>query len=141
MDDEGITTLTTEECWDLLRSHELGRLAFHLADEVHLVPVNYAVDEDTLLIRTAEGSKLLGVVMNPDVAFEIDDYDEGTAISVVVRGRAEVLDEHEEHRAEELPLRPWVSSLKYNVVEITPTRVTGRRFVLDRPWLHLRRAD
>lgn len=141
MDDETVTTLTIDECWDLLRSHELGRLAFHLADEVHLTPVNYAVDEDTLLFRTAEGSKLLGVVMNPDVAFEIDDYDEESAVSVVVRGRAEVLDEHEEHRAEELPLRPWVASLKYNVVEITPTRVTGRRFVLDRPWLHLRRVD
>lgn len=141
MDDETVTTLTTEECWDLLRSHELGRLAFHLADEVHLVPVNYAVDDDTLLFRTAEGSKLLGVVMNPDVAFEIDEYDEDSAVSVVVRGRAEVLDEHDEHRAEELPLRPWVGSLKYNVVEITPTRVTGRRFVLHRPWLHLRRVD
>ena len=138
---ETTVELTDQECWDLLRSNEFGRLAFHLADEVHITPINYAVDEDTLLFRTAEGSKLLGVVMNPDVAFEIDAYDDHTAWSVIVRGRAEKLDEHEEHRAENLPLRPWVEDPKYNVVEIFPTRVTGRRFRLYRPWLHLAPED
>jgi uncharacterized protein len=134
---ETYTTLSADETWAELRRHEFGRLAFHLADEVHITPVNYAVDKDTLLFRTAEGSKLLGVVMNADVAFEIDEYDEHTALSVVLRGRAEVLDEHEEHRADNLPLRPWVGEPRYNVVEITPTEVSGRRFRLDRPWLHL----
>ena len=77
--DEPITRMSAPQCWDFLRRHELGRLAFHLADEVHIVPVNYAVDHDpasdrrSLLFRTAEGSKLLGVVMNADVAFEVDE--------------------------------------------------------------------
>jgi uncharacterized protein len=50
-----------------------------------------------------------------------------------------VLDEDEEHRAENVPLRPWVvgSEDKYNVVEITPTEISGRVFELHRPWLHL----
>jgi nitroimidazol reductase NimA-like FMN-containing flavoprotein (pyridoxamine 5'-phosphate oxidase superfamily) len=135
-DDEPFTELTLEECWELLRRHELGRLAFHLADEVHITPVNYAVDEDTLLFRTAAGSKLLAVVMNSDVAFEIDEHDEHTARSVILRGRAELLDEYSAHRAENLPLRPWVENPKYNVVEITPTEISGRRFRLHRPWLH-----
>ena len=129
--------LTTEECWALLRTHELGRLAFHLGSEVHLTPINYAVEHDTLLFRTAEGSKLLGVEMNPDVAFEIDAFDEHHASSVIVRGVARHLGEDEEHRAENVPLRPWVPTLKYDVVEIRPTEVTGRRFELARPWLHL----
>lgn len=137
MGEETFTTLSAEESWTELRRHELGRLAFHLGDEVHLTPVNYAVDEDTLLLRTAEGSKLLGVVMNPDVAFEIDDIGQDAATSVVLRGRAQVLDEHDEHRADNLPLRPWVGPGKYNVVEIRPTVVSGRRFRLDRPWLHI----
>jgi nitroimidazol reductase NimA-like FMN-containing flavoprotein (pyridoxamine 5'-phosphate oxidase superfamily) len=136
MDDEPFTELTLEECWEMLRRHELGRLAFHLTDEVHITPVNYAVDEDTLLFRTAEGSKLLAVVMNADVAFEIDEHDEHTACSVILRGSAELLDEHSAHRAENLPLRPWVENPKYNVVEITPTEISGRRFRLHRPWLH-----
>jgi uncharacterized protein len=132
-----IGVMTTEECWDMLRANEFGRLAFHLAGEVHLTPINYAVDHDTLLFRTAEGSKLLGVVMNPDVAFEIDEFDEHHARSVVIRGVARKLEEDEEHRAENVPLRPWVPTLKYDVVEIQPTEVTGRSFALSRPWLHM----
>lgn len=132
-----IEELGTDECWELLRGQEFGRLAFHLAEQVQIAPVNYAVDGGTLLFRTAEGSKLLGVVMNPDVAFEIDEYGEDWATSVIVRGTARALEEDEEHRSENVPLRPWVGTLKYNVVEITPTQITGRRFLLSRPWLHL----
>ncbi len=140
---EPITSLGPEECWDLLHGHEFGRLAFHLLDQVHLTPINYAVDRDlatderTLLFRTAEGSKLLGVVMNDDVAFEIDDYDGEQAWSVIVRGRARKLEEDEEHRAENVPLRPWVATAKYNVVEIAVTEISGRRFDLSRPWKHI----
>ncbi|WP_110181021.1 pyridoxamine 5'-phosphate oxidase family protein [Nocardioides solisilvae] len=130
--------LDEDQAWEFLRSHEFGRLAFHLADEVHIAPINYAVDHRTLLFRTAEGSKLLGVVMNPDIAFEVDEIDEHEATSIVIRGTARRLEEDEAHRAENVPLRPWVDDLKYDVVEITPTEVTGRRFHLSRPWLHLR---
>src|SRR5438045_404018 len=62
-----------------------------------------------------------------------------TAMSVVVRGHARHLGEDEEHRVEILPLRPWVGEDdKYDVVEIVPIEVTGRRFRLDRPWLAAR---
>jgi nitroimidazol reductase NimA-like FMN-containing flavoprotein (pyridoxamine 5'-phosphate oxidase superfamily) len=141
--DEPITRLGTEECWEFLRRHEFGRLAHHLADEVHLAPVNYAVDHDpatgrrSLLFRTAEGSKLLGVVMNPDVAFEVDEIVGESATSIVLRGRARRLEEDEEHRAENLPLRPWVASAKWNVVEVDVTEISGRHFELSRPWRHM----
>jgi nitroimidazol reductase NimA-like FMN-containing flavoprotein (pyridoxamine 5'-phosphate oxidase superfamily) len=141
--DEPITRMSAEQAWEFLHGHEFGRLAFHLADEVHITPVNYAVDHDpasdrrTLLFRTAEGSKLLGVVMNSDVAFEVDEFDDDHAASVVARGRARKLEEDEEHRAENVPLRPWIGSLKYNVVEIDVTEISGRRFELSRPWLHM----
>lgn len=141
--DEPITRMGTEECWEFLRRHEFGRLAHHLADEVHIAPVNYAVDHDpatgrrSLLFRTAEGSKLLGVVMNPDVAFEVDEIVGERATSIVLRGRARRLEEDEEHRAENLPLRPWVATAKWNVVEVDVTEVSGRRFELSRPWRHM----
>lgn len=137
-DESPVQILTEEESWEFLRSQEFGRLAFHLVGEVHIVPVNYAVDGETLLFRTAEGDKLLGIVMNDDVAFEIDEYDETTARSVILRGKARKLEEDEEHRADHVPLRPWVTELKYNVVELVPTSISGRSFTLHRPWLHLR---
>ncbi|HEY0903931.1 MAG TPA: pyridoxamine 5'-phosphate oxidase family protein [Marmoricola sp.] len=136
-EEQPVGAMTTEECWEMLRANEFGRLAFHLGDEVHLTPINYAVDHDTLLFRTAEGSKLLGVEMNADVAFEIDEFDEDHARSVIIRGVARHLGEDEEHRAEHVPLRPWVTTLKYDVVEVRPTEISGRTFELSRPWLHI----
>lgn len=141
MTDEFVTELSQDECWEMLREEEFGRLAFRLVDEVHITPINYAADGETLLFRTAEGNKLLSVVMGSEVAFEIDRYGEDSARSVVVRGSARLLPEDEEHRSENVPLRPWVPTLKYNVVEITPKVITGRAFSLARPWLHLRPHD
>ena len=137
-EDEGVTQLSVEQCWEMLRANEFGRLAFRLVDEVHITPINYAVDHEALLFRTAEGNKLLSVAMGSEVAFEIDEYDEESARSVVVRGKPRLLGEDEAHRAENTPLRPWVSALKYNVVEIVPEAVTGRAFELSRPWTHMR---
>lgn len=133
MDHENpISEMTHDECWEMLERTEFGRLAFHLGPEVHLVPVNYAVDGRSLLFRTAPGSKLVGVAMNSDVVFEIDEYDDTTARSVIVRGVARRLDEDQVHRADQVPLRPWVPTLKYEVVEIRPDEVTGRTFLLER---------
>lgn len=130
--DDIITELTAEECWQVLREQEFGRLAYLLGEEVNIAPVNYAVDGQSLLFMTAEGSKLLGVVMNPEVVFEVDGYDDQIAQSVIVRGRASQLAESQAHRVESVGLRPWLDTLKYNVVEIVPTKITGRRFRL--PW-------
>ena len=141
MNDEVVTELTSEECWEMLRDEEFGRLAYRLVDEVHITPINYAVEGGSLLFRTAEGNKLLAVVMGSEVAFEIDRYGEDSARSVVVRGTARLLPEDEAHRAENVPLRPWVPTLRYNVVEIEPKVVSGRAFELSRPWLHLRTHD
>lgn len=141
MTDEIVTELTSDECWEMLRHEEFGRLAYRLVDEVHITPLNYAVQGGSLLFRTAEGNKLLAVVMGSEVAFEIDRYDEESARSVVVRGTARLLPEDEAHRAEKVPLRPWTTTLKYNVVEILPKVVSGRAFELSRPWLHLRLHD
>lgn len=131
LDRDGLVQeLSEEECWERLRAHEFGRLAFHLVGEVHIVPLNYATDGRRLYFRTAEGSKLLGVTMNDDVAFEIDEYDEDWAASVVVRGRATTLEGSRASVVEALPLRPWVLTSKHIVVAVQPTEVTGRRFRL-----------
>jgi len=132
-DDEPVVELTTEECWELLELEEFGRLAYRLVDEVHLVPVNYVADAGNLLFRTASGNKLLAAALHSDVAFEIDWHDDRTAWSVVVRGQLHRLPEDEAHRVDALLLEPWVPTLKYDVVELLPQVVTGRRFLLRRP--------
>lgn len=138
-DHSPVTALSEEECWEFLHGQEFGRLAFHLANEVHIVPINYAIDADhRIVFRTAEGSKLLGLTMNADVAFEIDEYDEDAARSVVVRGRARQLEGPEVRETEQLPLRPWVDTAKFNVIAVEIDEMSGRQFELTRPWLHMR---
>ncbi len=134
-----VTALSADECWEFLHGQEFGRLAFHLASEVHIVPINFAIDEQhRLIFRTAEGSKLLGLTMDADVAFEIDEFGEEEARSVVVRGRARQLEPPELDEVEQLPLRPWVDTAKFNVIAVEVDELSGRHFELTRPWLHMR---
>jgi nitroimidazol reductase NimA-like FMN-containing flavoprotein (pyridoxamine 5'-phosphate oxidase superfamily) len=130
-DQEPVTVLSTEECWELLEAEEFGRLAYRLVDEVHIVPINYVSDGTALLFRTASGNKLLAAAMHSAVALEVDWHDERTAWSVVARGHLRQLEEDEEHRVDSLPLHPWVPTLKYDVVELVPETVTGRFFRLQ----------
>lgn len=136
--DEPTHELHPEESWEFLRSHEFGRIAFHLLDEVHIVPINYVVDDERLLFRTSEGSKLLGLKMNADVAFEADAIENEIATSVVVRGEAHELRGDAARMVEQLPLRPWVDTPKMRIIGIRVTEITGRRFDLSRPWLRAR---
>lgn len=137
-DVDGVLELSDDECWAFLKSQELGRLAFRLVDEVHIVPINYAVDGRTLLFRTNPGEKMLSVALGSPVAFEVDHLGENErARSVIVRGSARILEEDDAHRADFVPLRPWVGTEKYDVVELTPAVVSGRAFRLDRPWLQM----
>lgn len=128
----GITELTTDECWQLLRSRDLGRIAASAAGTVDIFPINYAVDDlPAIYFRTAPGTKLLELAINDRVAFEIDDHDAVEAWSVVVKGRAERLERQSEMDAAELlGLTPWIPTLKYRWVRIRPTEVAGRKFTL-----------
>lgn len=128
-----VRELTEDESWEVLERLSLGRLAYHLGGEVHIVPINYVTaDRDYLMFRTAEGNKLFGLHMDADVAFEVDDVQGDSAESVVVRGCANVVPRSEDIIAEELGLRPWIPTEKYNVVRIRPREITGRHFRVER---------
>lgn len=128
----GIIELTTDQCWQLLRSGDLGRIAASAAGTVDIFPINYAVDATpAIYFRTAPGTKLLELAINDRVAFEIDGHDEVEAWSVVVKGRAERVERQSEmDEAELLGLTPWIPTLKYRWVRIRPTEISGRKFAL-----------
>ncbi len=124
-----VTVLEDDQCWEQLRSHQLGRLVTHVGDVLDIFPVNYVVDDETLVFRTAEGSKLFEITINDDVLFEVDDYTRERAWSVIVRGQARRLTTSAEvEAADALPLTPWIPTLKYNYVRIEPTSLSGRMF-------------
>lgn len=122
-----ITFLSDRQCWDRLAEQQLGRLVTHVGDVLDIFPVNYTVDGESIVFRTAEGSKLTELSINDQVLFEVDDYTETDAWSVVVRGTAARLETAEEvNAADALPLKPWIPTLKYNYVRIVPASLSGR---------------
>src|SRR5688572_18238186 len=90
----GITELALDECWALLRTSEVGRLAVAISNHPNILPVNYVVDAGTVVFQTADGTKLAAAVLGTAVAFEIDGYDatSGEAWSVVLKGSAAEID-------------------------------------------------
>ena len=130
------TILSTDSCWSLLRASEVGRLAVSISDHPDIFPVNFIVDHGTVVFRTAIGTKLAATVMGVAVAFEADGYDpdEGTAWSVVVKGRAaEVAGSPEIFDALDLPLFPWHAAPKHHYVRIEPDHISGRSFHIVDP--------
>jgi hypothetical protein len=129
--DSGVTVLGEDECWRLLKTAEVGRLAVVLTGEPEIFPVNFVVDGRSVVFRTAEGTKLFAVTASSRVAFESDGYDADSdeAWSVVVKGTAERLEHFSDiYAVDELPLFPWQSGQKQWFVRIGHTTLTGIRF-------------
>jgi nitroimidazol reductase NimA-like FMN-containing flavoprotein (pyridoxamine 5'-phosphate oxidase superfamily) len=127
----GMEILDDAASWQLLRSHVVGRMGVAVAGEVDIFPLNYLVHDDTIVFKTAQGSKLAALSANARVTFEIDGYspESGDAFSVVIKGLAQPLQRFSEiYSAEDLPLFPWNASPKEFFVKITPRQIAGRRF-------------
>ena len=126
-----VEELSLSECWELLRGELVGRLAVAAANVPDIFPINYIVDHGSIVFRSAPGTKLATAVLGPAVAFEIDGYDAGgtTAWSVVAKGPARRIERMQEFiDADDLPLFPWHTAPKPEIVRIEPETVTGRRF-------------
>ncbi len=129
MNESPIAALEPAEAWELLGSSTFGRLALSVRDAPEIFPVNYYADGSSVLIRTAQGTKLLELTINSTVAFEADGYTDTDAWSVVLKGTARALEKQSEiFAADATPLKPWIPTLKYVYVRIEPTEITGRRF-------------
>lgn len=130
MDSESpVVSLSEEQCWQRLAAAEVGRVVTWVGEVVDIFPVNFVVDGNEIVFRTAEGSKLVELTINDEVIFEVDDHSETDAWSVIVRGSARRLETNDEvDRADRLPLRPWIPTLKHNYVSITPHELSGRAF-------------
>jgi uncharacterized protein len=127
-----VLTLSNEDCWALLRSHNLGRLAIVIEGRPRIFPVNYAAAEDTVVFRTEPGTKLHhgpGSV----ACFEIDDYDQRTSMawSVMVDGVLEdITDANDERsrRLRSLPVEPAAPGSRLHWLALNADEMSGRSF-------------
>jgi uncharacterized protein len=129
-DRHGLEVLGLQDCLDLLASRPYGRLAYIDAGTPSIVPVNHVVDGSTVVLRSLDGGKLGAAIFERPVAFELDDLDATTRTgwSVVVRGRAEVLEDADAQRLE-ADLESWAvqPGARTTWVRIVPDEISGRR--------------
>ncbi|GAA3276072.1 hypothetical protein AAU01_15600 [Paenarthrobacter aurescens] len=129
-----VQILKVHECWRLLRSNSVGRLAVSGGSGPEIFPVNYFPEDGTLILRTAPGTKMDALMGQEPVALEADGFNSyGTiAWSVVAKGLPEAIpadDPSQESAAH--GLSPWEPGTKDFLFRITPTELTGRRFVIS----------
>ncbi len=135
--------LEVHECWALLRQGAVGRLGVVSDGHPDIFPVNYKVEDETLVFRTGEGTKLQAIEEGGYVALEADavSADFGFAWSVVVKGTAaQVENPGNSLNKVSRTLFPWQGVGKDQLIRISPESVTGRRFALTarmRAWTGL----
>jgi nitroimidazol reductase NimA-like FMN-containing flavoprotein (pyridoxamine 5'-phosphate oxidase superfamily) len=126
----GLQVLDRRQCLDLLESQDVGRVAVVVGNAPMIFPINYLVDEGTIVFRTAEGTKLSGAGNGFRMCFEIDGIDRGAreGWSVVASGTGRtIVEPNELARVRALPLEPWAQGDKPYWVRIRPETITGRR--------------
>lgn len=125
-----LVDLDEDECWALLSTHGVGRVALTTEDGPAVYPVNYDVVDGDVIFRTDPGTAPAEAV-GAEVAFEVDRVDEvmSQGWSVLVHGRAEAVTDPEEIGLlrERVRSSPWASRERTLWVRIRPTRLTGRR--------------
>ena len=78
-----VEELPTHECWRLLRTTTVGRLAVSVDSQPDIFPVNYVVDHGTLVFRTDAGTKLTAALTSNAVAVEADGIERGIKLTGV----------------------------------------------------------
>jgi nitroimidazol reductase NimA-like FMN-containing flavoprotein (pyridoxamine 5'-phosphate oxidase superfamily) len=129
--DRALLPLDRRTCVALLRTAGVGRLVFTVRALPEVIPVNFRISEDSIVIRVADTSHAAGAA-DTVVAFQADEIDVATRTgwSVTVVGHtSEVLDPAERARIHALPLVAWAGGERDRFIRIPLDRVTGRRLV------------
>ncbi len=118
----------------MLATVPFGRMVFTEAALPAVHPVNFAVSECAVVIRTGPGPKFDAARRGDVVAFEADavDPETHTGWSVLVIGHAVVVTDIDRLvSVVDVDHRPWVQGPGRHVIQIGGERVTGRRLSLD----------
>jgi len=125
-----LSKLTPGECRRLISPGGIGRVAFSTASGPVVLPVNYTVLGNSVVIRTDPGT-LIETHGDDRAAFEVDHIDEvlRQGWSVLIRGQAHrVLQPGELRNVREAALvAPWVGGARDSYVRIVPEQISGRR--------------
>lgn len=124
--------LERAECVSLLQQGLIGRVVYTYNALPAAQPVNYVVDANEIVFRTAGGDKLKAAVNNAVVGFEVDDFNltARTGWSVLVVGQAyHVIDQERLALLQTRLPKPWATDRSTYTVAVPLTKLSGRRLV------------
>ena len=127
----GLEVIPEWECSRLLQTRQIGRLAFVVRSQPLVLPVNYTVDDGTIVLRTGLGAKLANAPL-AKVAFEVDEIDETSreGWSVLVQGVGQDITTSIDpcsERLRSLAPRPWAGGAREHYIRVVPREISGRR--------------
>jgi uncharacterized protein len=138
-DADGVSVLAPldcEECYRYLAGVPIGRVAVVDAGLPDVVPVNFAVLDQDIVIRTGAGILLTASRTTGLASFEADGWDRSahTGWSVLMKGRlTELVRPAELALVATLGLDSWAPGAKGHVLRLRPSSVAGRRLVAGGP--------
>lgn len=129
-----LVILDREQCLKHLAAERFGRVVVSTPRHPLIRPVNYVFDPDSqsVVFRTAPGTKLYAVRHAAQASFEIDHVDpgSGTGWSVIIEGMIEeVTREYDLTHLAKLRLDPLEPGEKNHWVRIRAFTVSGRMIV------------
>jgi nitroimidazol reductase NimA-like FMN-containing flavoprotein (pyridoxamine 5'-phosphate oxidase superfamily) len=135
MSDRVMEELDENECLRLIGPGGIGRIAYVGRFGPAVLPVNYKLQDEAIVFRTAEHGPLdedlrTGIAhADYKVAFEIDEIDlaAGRGWSVLVQGPAHHIQRAGLDAARSTGVEPWAPGNRELFVQIVPSRITGRR--------------
>lgn len=129
IDRNGLEVLDTTECLRLLAGSSMGRIGISSGALPVILPVNYHLHGERILIRTGAGTKLDAATRNTVVAFEVDDFDTlyHSGWSVMVTGESHEVTGDELEALADVPLTRWAPHGDGHVVAISTELISGRR--------------
>jgi len=125
-----LSELGYRECQTLLGLSVIGRVAVATPNGPHIVPVNYWIVDDDVVMRTTPYSVLGRYGHDAILAFEVDGFDTATASgwSVVARGRAAVVTEADElsELRRRITAEPWAPGPRSMYLRMECAELSGR---------------
>jgi len=130
--DSGLIDLDRAECLELLTAKSVGRIAYAVDKGARILPVNYVINNDSIIFRTVPGGEIFHHALESICAFEIDETDEffESGWSVVAVGRLELATDEDfaSMRYGKLP-EPWAGGNRSMFLRLRCEQVSGRRVI------------
>jgi uncharacterized protein len=121
------------ECLELLRRAHIARVVLSIRCVPVALPVNAAVQDESVIFSTDSGSKLTAAVEGQVVSVEADDIDPTyrTGWSVLLTGKAQLVTEATEIEWASSRLQAWAPGPHPFLVRVPSTLISGRRLTWD----------